>query len=508
MQLRYKEYDDFIVFNKGFGLRTHRVSDDQFGLVEYLSDKLNLDLFVVHRLDKDTSGLMLFAKNKTAAQELSTLFEKHQIEKTYYFLTDRTSLFKKNKIESHIEKVDNHFINNKSLSPNSLTEIEWIKSTDNLHLWKATPQTGKPHQIRLHAELVGLAILGDTEHNGSPSHRLALHAQSLKFTLNGQNYFFESDVPFSSSLFEDCYNKRNEMYQLESTQSFRLIHQEHPLIRADIFADHIWVYDYTPNGLTAEQKNEVTAFAKKHHYKWLIRHMLDRGSGVSGLEQATLDGQSSENWTASEESVFYQLKTDSGFSPGLFLDQRENRLWVKNNSTQKKVLNLFAYTSGFSVNAAIGNASEVTTVDVSSKFLNWSKENFILNKLDPQKFEFYAQDCLLFLKGALKRNRKWDLIICDPPSFGRSKDSVWKLERDLPELAQLLVSCLNPGGTVLFTCNLEKKTRSEIVKLFERGVQRMKNKYEIQRLPMMSLDYELTDDLKNLLKGFLFQLKL
>ena len=73
MQLRYSEYDDFIVVNKGFGLRTHRVSDGQMGFVEFLSEKLNQNLFVVHRLDKETSGLMLFAKNKLAAQKISAL---------------------------------------------------------------------------------------------------------------------------------------------------------------------------------------------------------------------------------------------------------------------------------------------------------------------------------------------------------------------------------------------------------------------------------------------------
>ena len=79
MQLRYSEYDDFIVVNKGFGLRTHRVSDGQMGFVEFLSEKLNQNLFVVHRLDKETSGLMLFAKNKLAAQKISELFEAHLI---------------------------------------------------------------------------------------------------------------------------------------------------------------------------------------------------------------------------------------------------------------------------------------------------------------------------------------------------------------------------------------------------------------------------------------------
>jgi 23S rRNA (cytosine1962-C5)-methyltransferase len=173
---------------------------------------------------------------------------------------------------------------------------------------------------------------------------------------------------------------------------------------------------------------------------------------------------------------------------------------VRHNSKSKKVLNLFSYTGGLSVNAALGQASEVTTVDVSNKFLNWSRENFKLNSLNPEKYEFFCQDSILFLKGAVKRNRKWDLIICDPPSFGRSKDGVWKLEQNISELAVLLMSCLSLKGRILFTCNLEKLSRSDLLKLFCKNLK--KYDYSTERVPMMNLDFEETDDLKNLMKGF------
>ena len=231
--------------------------------------------------------------------------------------------------------------------------------------------------------------------------------------------------------------------------------------------------------------------------------MLDRGQGVGGLEKSTLQSENSEAWVTHEEGVAYQLKTDAGFSPGLFLDQRENRQFIRSSAKDKKVLNLFSYTSGFSVQAALGEAQEVTTVDVSSKFLNWSRENFSLNGLAPEKFEFFAQDCLLFLKGSIKRGRKWDLIVCDPPSFGRSKDSVWKIEKDLPDLAELLWQCLDEKGQILFTCNLEKKTRDEIIQLFSKKIKN--KKMSITRMPMQSLDFEPTDDIHNLMKGFILK---
>lgn len=515
MQLRITENDDFITLSKPYDIRTHQVSDGQYGFVEFLSEKLAKSLFVAHQLDKGTSGIMLFAKSKESAAKISQLFEKQLIKKTYYFLTDKkidtpdhTGVLN---VTSHIEKQNNSFFNIASKEPNSETDFKFIKTLGKYFLWSAHPKTGKSHQIRLHAEKAKIPILGDTEHGGTKFFRLVLHAQKLEFNFNGTDQTFESELPplfsqlFASdlqALFTENYAKRHQLYKIESGESYRLLHLESDDIRADILNDHLWVYDYSKHGLSDTDKKSIAEFAALKNLKLIIRHMLNRGQGVGGLENTTLEVSTDETeWLASEENIRYKLKIDSGFSSGLFLDQRENRRWVQQQALNKSVLNLFSYTGGFSINAALGGAREVTTVDVSPKFLDWCKENFLLNTLDPAKYEFLIQDCIVFLKGAIKLDRKWDLIICDPPSFGRSKDSIWKLESDLPMLAKNMVDCLNPGGQILFTCNLEKYSRSEIMDLFLKNLK--KAKLESRRLPMLSLDYELTDDLNNLMKGFL-----
>jgi 23S rRNA (cytosine1962-C5)-methyltransferase len=501
MHLRFQEFDDFLVFNKPFGVRTHKVADHQYGFVEFLSEKLNRELWVVHRLDKETSGLMLFATNKKAAAELSALFESHKIRKSYLFLTDRPHATATINVKTHIEKQDHFFVNKDGAAPNSETDFEFVGSHEKFFLWKAFPKTGKPHQIRLHAQKAGIPILGDNEHAGSVHHRLALHSETLEFTWNDTSIALSNEPPRMMSLFEDCYYSRHSLYMIDKGESYRLVHKESQDVRADVFSDRLWVYDYTEAGLKEVRLSEIKSFAKNKELILHVRHMLDRGQGVGGLEKSTLASENSENWVAREEGVSYLMKTDSGFSPGLFLDQRENRQFVRQMAQGKKVLNLFSYTSGFSVQSALGGAEKVTTVDVSEKFLNWSRENFKLNNIKDSSHEFFAQDCMVFLKGSVKRNRTWDLIICDPPSFGRSKDSVWKIEKDLPALAELLLQCLSKGGSVLFTCNYEKKNRTEVIKLFCSKLQ--KNKFEISDLPMQSLDFEVTDEHANLLKGFL-----
>ncbi|MCC2679605.1 MAG: methyltransferase, partial [Pseudobdellovibrio sp.] len=257
MHLRFQEFDDFLVFNKPFGVRTHKVADHQYGFVEFLSEKLNRELWVVHRLDKETSGLMLFATNKKAAAELSALFESHKIRKSYLFLTDRPHATATINVKTHIEKQDHFFVNKDGAAPNSETDFEFVGSHEQFFLWKAFPKTGKPHQIRLHAQKAGIPILGDNEHAGSVHHRLALHSETLEFTWNDTSIALSNEPPRMMSLFEDCYYSRHSLYMIDKGESYRLVHKESQDVRADVFSDRLWVYDYTEAGLKEVRLSEI-----------------------------------------------------------------------------------------------------------------------------------------------------------------------------------------------------------------------------------------------------------
>ena len=513
MQLRFQEFDDFIVLFKPNGIRMHQVDEGQFGFVEALSEQLQKPLYLVHRLDKQTSGICVIAKTKQAAAGLSELFEKQQVHKTYFFLTNQSHHEKTFEVKTHIEKKQNHFVNNLSLPANSETTFQFVKQLGLRQLWKALPRTGKPHQIRLHASLSGIPVLGDSEHHGDAWQRLALHAATIEFKWNEQVCLFQSELPpsFGSEdgstlkhFFADSLFNKKQLFTIDPLESFRLIHTESESLRADIFGNVLWVYDYSLAGLPASHSAQIQDFAKRNGLQCVQRHMIDRGAGVGGLEKKTLYGSEAlAHWQAKEEIFSYQFRTDAGFSPGLFMDQRENRKWAHDHSNKKNVLNLFCYTAGFSVVTAAAGATKVTSVDVSKKFLEWSKENFKINQLDASQHEFFAQDCLLFLKGAVKRSRKWDLIICDPPSFGRSQDAVWKIERSIAELAELIWQCIAPGGELLFTCNYEEWTRSDLIRQFSKRIPA--KKYSIERMPLLPLDYGETDELKNLMKGFILR---
>lgn len=298
-----------------------------------------------------------------------------------------------------------------------------------------------------------------------------------------------SDVAFIDFL-NHSWQHIHSVMTLSENQCYRLIHDLKYGFQIDIYGSTLWVYWYQNSFISEAKIKIISDFSNLKKLNYVIRHMINRGAGVGGQETQNLikSDHQPDHWTAFEHQIQYQLRTTAGFSPGLFLDQSQNRKWVFENSNSKKVLNLFSYTSGFSVSAALGKAHSVTTVDASSNFLNWSKENFKLNNLSPEKYEFFAQDTLLFLTGSAKRNRTWDLIICDPPSFGRTKNTLWKIEKNLPELILKMWACLNPTGRILFTCNYEKWTLLDLENIFKKTLSL--KKYKIKKLPAVSLDFD------------------
>ncbi len=136
----------------------------------------------------------------------------------------------------------------------------------------------------------------------------------------------------------------------------------------------------------------------------------------------------------------------------MFLDHRLARQQIKTLAAEKRVLNLFAYTGSASVQAALGGARAVTTVDMSKTYLQWARDNFVLNNVQSPRHRFEQADCLAWLKQA---SGEFDLIFLDPPTFSNSKrmEQTFDVQRDHIELLTDVKRILAPGGTLLFSNN-------------------------------------------------------
>jgi 23S rRNA (cytosine1962-C5)-methyltransferase len=122
-----------------------------------------------------------------------------------------------------------------------------------------------------------------------------------------------------------------------------------------------------------------------------------------------------------ENGARFRANLFAGQKTGLFLDQRDNRHYVESIASGRRVLNLFGYTGGFSVYAARGGATSVTTVDVAEGAIADARENFRLNGLDADGSEFLAVDAFEYLARAREKRERFGVVVSDPPSFARSK---------------------------------------------------------------------------------------
>lgn len=147
---------------------------------------------------------------------------------------------------------------------------------------------------------------------------------------------------------------------------------------------------------------------------------------------------------------------------GLFLDHRETRRMVEKmvadqvklaDGQEVSVLNLFAYTGSFSVYAAAGGAAMTHTVDLSKTYCDWARRNLALNGFPEDKNWVYRMDTFEFYRYAARKGLSFDLIIIDPPTFSRNKDSNFSVQRDQVKLIEGAASLLRDGGRILFSNN-------------------------------------------------------
>ncbi len=171
-------------------------------------------------------------------------------------------------------------------------------------------------------------------------------------------------------------------------------------------------------------------------------------------------------FTVLENGVTYWISLESGYSVGLFLDQRNNRRHIRDmNLTGKTILNTFAYTCAFSVCAALAGAT-VTSLDLSKKYLDWGRENFRANHLDDTTHDFIYGDVFDWMPRLIKKDRRWDMIILDPPTFSTGKSGrVFKATKNYPELMTLARTALRPGGQILACMNTHDVSIGEFCQL-------------------------------------------
>ena len=165
-----------------------------------------------------------------------------------------------------------------------------------------------------------------------------------------------------------------------------------------------------------------------------------------GRERKWIGPPPAEDVRIREGEATMEVDLRRGQKTGLFLDQRENRRLVGQRSAGLRVLNLFSYTGGFSLAAALGGATKTTTVDIAAPAVEAAKRNFVLSGLAPNEHEFVAADVFDFLDKSVSAGRSFDLVICDPPSFASSEKALKKGLKAYRRVNEQALRVVAPGG--------------------------------------------------------------
>lgn len=239
----------------------------------------------------------------------------------------------------------------------------------------------------------------------------------------------------------------------------------------DRYADKLYVAEYKRrhgmdeevHGLWLQRCLHQIAVSLDTRPEQIYTKLRQRKPGRGGQYQRSEEIRE-EFFRVEENGLSFWINLTDYLDTGLFLDHRDTRALVRSQSSGKRVLNLFAYTGSFSVYAAAGGASEVTTVDLSNTYLEWAKRNMQLNGFtlqDPSAtgehgFSFVQADVKNYLQQVA--SLRYDIIVMDPPTFSNSKrmDDILEVQRDHPMLIREALRILSPEGILYFSTNFTK----------------------------------------------------
>ena len=292
----------------------------------------------------------------------------------------------------------------------------------------------------------------------------------------GLGWFVSKDkVTFNQAFFETLFRqakeKRSAYYQDDLTTAFRLFNQE-----GDGFG-----------GLTVDLYGDYAVFSWYNSYVYQIRQTISEAfrqvfPEVLGsyekirfkaldYESAHVYGQEAPDFfTVLENGVLYQVFMNDGLMTGIFLDQHEVRgSLVDGLAMGKSLLNMFSYTAAFSVAAAMGGASQTTSVDLAKRSRELSQAHFQANGISTDDHRFIVMDVFEYFKYAKRKGLTYDVIVLDPPSFARNKKQTFSVAKDYHKLISQSLEILNPEGIIIASTNAANVSRQKFTEQIDKG---------------------------------------
>ncbi len=464
---------DFVIINKPAGYLSH---SDGTSTAEGLSTRENVydwlseylkssgalaktrALGMHQRLDIGTSGVMAFSLTPRGARLIDQSLK--QGFKRYLAVVDGLVTQKVGEIDQSIHTAPH---------ATAITKYHVLRKSHAFphHSWSllmVQPLTGRTHQIRIHLSSIKHPIKGDGRY-GDPlqlrASRPLLHAYQLKI----DDQIYEAPIPddFQYYLTDemrqgafDPMSARKDLLESDQTTAFRLVHGKNDGFEGlsiDQYGEYLWIESQSENLTKQLEHPKIKKILDSAKGVYLLESQIDRSTDTQ-KEPVLFKGQPAPTpLKVYEGGVAYLVELGSSFSTGLFLDQRPQRMWLKDQAKNWRVLNTFCHAGGFSIAAAKAGAQTVN-VDLSKKWLDRVHPQLQANGISTQGHDCYVGDVFDWLTRFKKKAELFDCIILDPPSTstGSSKKR-WSAQKDYGELVALALPLLKSGGRLLTATN-------------------------------------------------------
>ncbi len=473
------EDEHLLAVTKPAGVNTHRADEHaQDGMHEWVQRQRPDDsLSILHRLDKATSGVLLFGKTAVANRSSASQFEDRSVAKRYELLVAHDPG------REAVLRCDEPIAGR-----DADTAFELAATGPVFDRVVGRPHTGRTHQVRRHATALGMPIVGDEAHGGSPAARLFLHAAGLGLrhpTAGPLDLTAERPPSFDRVLAgvdpRDpataalvAHEARALLFDPTDTDAYLWIDRHHDgfgPVRLERLGDVALALHYD-DGTTPLPRSWIDAWNDTLDLRAVYEQPRPRGGG--GGPARLLSGSDDPELEVTELGCRYLVDLGaSATSSGLFLDQRETRRrLLATDLSGCTVLNAFAHTGSLSVAAAVAGA-ETLTLDLSTRYLDRARDNLRANGIDPGDHDAVYGDALEWMDRFARKGRLFDVVLVDPPSsstVGKRGRTRWVVERDLHDVVARAARLCGPGGTIYVSTNLRRMRWPAFLDHLRRGL--------------------------------------
>lgn len=291
---------------------------------------------------------------------------------------------------------------------------------------------------------------------------------------------------------------RADLFKDKETSAFRVLNGEGDGLGGltiDYF-DGFYMFTWYSLGIY-ELKNEILeAFKRTTKYKGIYQKKRFDGKGkyLDDKDDFLFGTKADAPIIVKENSVNFAIYLDDGAMVGVFLDQREVRKTIREKYAKgKTVLNTFSYTGAFSVYAALGGATETTSVDLAKRSLKKTEEQFRINGIDLNKQNIIVEDVFDYFKYAVRKKLLFDMVIADPPSFARSKKRTFSANKDYVKLLKEIIQITNKNGIIVASTNAANFSMMTFRDYIAKAFKELKGKYKVLESYRLPPDFRVDD---------------